>query len=61
MSLKAVGLKGTCPRCGEEVEIMVTKKQLKALLKGMRARNPSQADLIVEKALGRDKRGNLRG
>jgi len=57
---KAVGLKGTCPRCGEEVELIVTKRQLKALLKGMKANNPSEAEKITERILGRDKKGDLR-
>lgn len=60
MSLKAIGLKTTCPRCGEEVELVVTKRQLKALLKGMKASSEAQAELIVEKTLGRDKLGDLR-
>jgi len=59
--LKGVGIKGTCPHCHEEVEIILTKKQLKALLKGMKASSESKADLMVEKTLGRDNKGNLRG
>ena len=58
--LKAVALKGTCPRCHEEVELILTKRQLKALLKGFKAPTPSQANLTVEKTLGQDKQGNLK-
>lgn len=58
--IKTVALKGTCPHCGEEVEVLVSKKQLKALLKGMSAGNPAQAERIVEKILGRDKKGDLK-
>jgi len=61
MARLVVGLKGTCPHCGEEVELIVSKKQLKALLKGMKEPNIRRADMVVEKILGRDKKGNLRG
>lgn len=57
---KAVGLKGTCPRCGEEVEVIVTKKQVKALYKGFKCSNPSEAEIIAEQTLGRDKKGDLK-
>jgi transcription initiation factor IIE alpha subunit len=57
--MKAVGLKGTCPRCGEEVEVIVSKKQLKALLKGMKATTVAKAEYIAELALGKDKKGDL--
>jgi len=59
-TLKAVALKGTCPRCHEEVELIITKKQLKAILKGFKTATPSQADLTVTKTLGLDKQGNLK-
>lgn len=58
--MKAVGLKGTCPHCGEEVEMIVSKKQLKALLKGMKAANPPLAEKLAEQALGRNKKGDLK-
>jgi hypothetical protein len=58
--MKAVGLTGTCPHCGESVEIIVSKKQLKALLKGMKAGTPSQANCIAEQLLGIAKKGDLR-
>jgi len=58
---KGVALVGTCPRCGESVEVIVTKKQLKAIMKGFKASSPSEAEMLSEKLLGRDKKGNLRG
>jgi transcription initiation factor IIE alpha subunit len=57
--MKAVGLKGTCSHCGEEVEVIVSKKQLKALLKGMKATTVAKAEYIAELSLGRDKKGDL--
>ena len=57
--MKAVGLKGICSHCGEEVEIIVSKKQLKALLKGMKATTVTKAEYIAELSLGRDKNGGL--
>jgi hypothetical protein len=59
--LKGVGIKGVCHRCGEEVELILTKKQLKAILKGMKQSTPSNAEMVVESALGRDKTGALLG
>lgn len=59
MSMKAVGLKGTCRHCGEEVELIVSKKQLKALLKGMKATTVAKAEYIAELSIGRDEKGEL--
>ena len=59
MSMKAVALKGVCIHCSEEVEVIVSKKQLKALLKGMKATTPAKAEYIVELSLGRNKTGEL--
>lgn len=59
--VNAVGVKGTCPRCGEEVEIILTKKQVKAIAKAFKYSNPSLAEMNVEKFLGKDRLGNLRG
>jgi len=53
----AVGLKTTCPYCGEEVEIIVTKKQIKALAKGFKYPTPSKADLETEKNMHIDYTG----
>ena len=58
--MKAVGIKGTCPRCGEEVEVLLSKKQVKALYKAFKFSNPSLAEIDVERSLGRDKMGNLK-
>jgi hypothetical protein len=60
LSMKAVALKGTCSHCGEEVEIIVSKKQLKAFLKGMHATTAAKAEYIAELTLGRDKKGDLK-
>ena len=57
---KSVALIGTCPRCGESVELIVSKKQIKAIMKGFKASSPQQAERISEKFLGRDKKGNLK-
>jgi uncharacterized protein (UPF0212 family) len=58
--VNAVGLKGTCPHCGEEVEIILSKKQVKVILKALKAGNPAEAERITEQALGRDKKGDLK-
>ena len=57
--MQAVSVTGTCPRCGESVELVLSKKQLKALLKGMKAATPAYAEKICETILGRDKKGDL--
>jgi len=58
--MKAVGIKGTCPRCGEEVEFVISKRQLKVLLKGMKEGSPAKAEMAVERILGLDKKGDLK-
>ncbi len=58
--MKAVGIKGTCRHCGEEVEIYISKRQLKAMLKAMKAGSAAEAEMIVERTLGLDKKGNLK-
>ena len=60
MSVKAVGLKKTCPHCGEEVELVLSKKQVKALFKGFKNQTIVAADKSVEETLGLDDRGNLK-
>lgn len=45
---KSVNLVGTCPHCGEAVELVLSKKQAKALMKGFKAGSPSEAELIAE-------------
>jgi hypothetical protein len=51
---------GTCPRCHEAVEIQVSKRALKAMLKGFKQSTPSMAEMVAEKIIGRDKNGDLR-
>lgn len=55
----AVGLKGTCRHCGEEVEIWISKKQLKAIWKSMKETSPAKAEMFVERTLGLDKKGDI--
>jgi len=57
--MKAVALVGTCPNCGESVEVYATKKQLKAILKSMKCTTPAEAEKLTETILGRDKEANL--
>lgn len=60
MQVKSVALIGTCPRCGESVEMIVSKRQIKALMKGFKAGSTSQAEIIAENIIGRDKQGNMK-
>ena len=57
---KSVALIGTCPRCGETVELIVTKKQVKALMKGFKTGSPIEAEILAETILGRDSKGDLK-
>lgn len=62
--MQAVGLKRAvkCPKCGEvfEAEIVISKKQAKAIYKGMKASTPAQAEIAAERLIGRDKKGELK-
>jgi len=58
--IKTVALIGTCPRCGESVEMYVSKRQLKALLKGFKAGSPSEAEKLAESLIGRDRNGEMK-
>ena len=49
MRPKAVKLIGNCVRCGEAVEFILTKKQVKALWKAFKAGSPSEAEILAEK------------
>ena len=57
---KSVALKGTCPRCGEEVELVISKRQLKAVMKGFKASTPAEAEKLSEVLIGRDKKGEFK-
>lgn len=57
---KTVSLIGTCPRCGESVELVVSKKQIKAIMKGFKTGSPSEAEIVAETILGRDEKGDLK-
>lgn len=57
---KTVALIGTCPRCGESVQLVVSKKQIKAIMKGFKTGSPSEAETVAEMLLGRDKKGDLK-
>ena len=52
---KAVKLVTTCPNCGEAVEIIITKKQLKALWKDIKL-PIGQASVQAEKIIYMDMR-----
>lgn len=58
--VKSVALVGTCPRCGESVEMIVSKRQIKAIMKGFKAHSTSQAEIIAENVIGRDNKGNMK-
>ena len=47
--MKAVKLVFNCVRCGEAVELILTKRQLKAILKGFKAGNALEAERIAER------------
>lgn len=59
--MKAVGVIRACPHCDTEVQIILTKKQLKAMLKGLKESSPAKAEMLVENILGRDEIGDLNG
>lgn len=56
---KSVSLAGTCPKCGESVEMVISKKQIKALMKGFKAGSKGEAEILAEKFLGRNEKGDL--
>ena len=51
MKPKAVGIIGTCPKCGEPVEFILTKKEVKALFKAFKLDSKSKAEIYVEKTI----------
>jgi len=59
MQPNAVGLKATCPHCHEEVELIVTKKQIKAIFKAFKLQNPTLAELETEKFIHLDNKGRV--
>lgn len=58
---EGVRLIGTCSHCGEAVELILTKKQIKGIMKGFKASSSSQAELVAEKFIGRTTKGDLKG
>lgn len=58
--MKAVIIKGRCPRCQEEIEFLLSKKQLKAIFKSMKATTEIEAERITERELGRDEKGEFK-
>ena len=52
--MKAVGIIRACPYCNTEVQIVVTKRQLKAMLTAMKSASPSEANILCEQLIGRD-------
>ena len=57
---KTVSLFGNCPNCGEAVEMVITKKQIKAIMKGFKTGSPAEAELLAEIILGRNKKGGFK-
>lgn len=58
---KSIKLVGTCSHCGEAIELILTKKQVKGIWKGFKASSPSQAEIIAENFIGRTTKGDLKG
>lgn len=59
--MKTVAITRACPNCNEEVTTLISKRQLKAMLKAMKQATPAQAELMAEKIIGRDsKTGDLK-
>ncbi len=52
---KSVAISATCPHCGEEVQIILSKREVKALFKGFKV-DIRQAQIVTEKALRVEKR-----
>jgi hypothetical protein len=50
---KAINLVGTCPHCGESVEMLITKKQAKIIWKGFKM-EMNAAQLSSDKMLSLD-------
>jgi len=48
---KAIALVGVCPHCGEPIEIVISKKQIKAIYKGFKL-PILQAQIQAEKTIG---------
>lgn len=62
MSLKkSIGFIAPCPRCGTKVEIIITKRQMKEALKALKVSNsPAQAEILAEKLIGREGKGEFK-
>ena len=59
--MKAVGIIRACPYCNSEVQIILSKRQLKAMLTAIKAKSPVEAEKITEQLIGRDnKTGDLK-
>ena len=52
---KAVGIIGNCPRCGEAVEFILTKKEVKMLMKAFKMPK-SKAEIYCEKTILRSEK-----
>jgi len=53
---KAIALVGVCPHCGEPIEIVISKKQIKAIYKGFKL-PVLQAQIQAEKTIEVEERG----
>lgn len=58
--IKSVSIVKACPYCNSEVQILVSKRQLKAMLKAMKCSTKSEAEIMSDKLIGRDKEGDLK-
>jgi len=47
--MKAVKLVVNCVRCGEAVEVVLSKRQLKAILKGFKGSTTLEAERLAER------------
>ena len=54
---KAVEITGVCPHCGEAVEFILTKKEVKEMAKAFKCDEVLKANLQAEKALRYQYRG----
>jgi len=57
---KMVALIRRCNSCGAEVQITITKRQAKAIYKAFQCGSPMEAEILTEKTLGRDEKGDLK-
>lgn len=57
--IKSVSIIKSCPYCNSEVQILISKRQLKIMLKAMKCSTKSEAEMMSERLIGRDENGDL--